>query len=59
MDLYVNLSIEILYQYEYVAQLQILNYGIIATFLDSAIHISASLRRNKSEVSTEMTSREH
>ena len=33
LNLYGNLPIEILYQYEYVAQLEKLNYGTITTCL--------------------------
>ena len=58
INLNVNLPIEILYQYEYVAQVERLNYWTITACLrkgsshDARLHV----RRNKSKVLTDMTS---
>ena len=50
LNLYMNFPIEILHQYEDVTQLERLNYGTITI---------TRIRRDKSKVLTEMTSREH
>ena len=60
LNIYGNLPIKILYQYAYVTHLERLNYGTITTCLiERVLHIDARLRRNKSKVLSEMTSREH
>ena len=53
-----NLAIEILYQYEYVAQVERRNQGQQQHVLESVLHFDARLSRNKSKVLTEMTSHE-
>ena len=55
LNLNVNLAIEILYQYEYVAQVERLNYGTITACLRKVLYIDARLSRNKSKDLTEMT----
>ena len=57
LDIYENLSFEILYQYEYAAQLERLHYGPITICLRKGP--AHRFSRNKSKVLTEMTSREH
>ena len=59
LNLYGNLPIKILYQYEYVAQLEKLNYGTITICLRKVLHIDARFLRNKNKVFTGMTSRDH
>ena len=58
LNLNMNLAIEILYQYGYVAQVERLNDGTITAFLERVLHFDARLSRNKSKVLTEMTSHE-
>ena len=58
LNLNVNLAIEILYQYEYVAQVERLNYGTITAFLRTGSAFDAGLSRNQGKVLTEMTSHE-
>ena len=53
-----NLAIEILYQYVYVAQVERLNYGTIPACLRKGSAFRCKIRRNKSNVLTEMTSHE-
>ena len=57
LGLNVNLPIEILYQYEYVAQIERLNYGTItACIRKGSAYIDVRLSRNKNKALTEMTS---
>ena len=58
LHLNVNLAIEILYQYEYVAKVERLNYGTITACQRKGSAFDAGLSRNKSKVLTEMTSHE-
>ena len=58
LHLNVNLAIEILYQYEYVAQVERLNFRTITAYLRKVLHFNARLSRNKSKVLTEMKSHE-
>ena len=51
----VNLPIEILYQYQYAAQVERLNYGTITACLRK-VSAYRCKSRNKSKVITEMTS---
>ena len=55
LKLYVNLPIEILYQYQYVAQVERLTYGTITICLRKGSAYEARLRSNKSKVLTDMT----
>ena len=58
LNLNVYLAIEILYQYEYVAQVERLNYGTITACLRKDSAFRCKISRNKSKVLTEMTSHE-
>ena len=58
LNLNVNLAIEIVYQYEYVAQVERLNYGTKQHVLERVLHFDARVSRNKSKALTEMTSHE-
>ena len=57
LHLYGNFPVEILYQYEYVVQLEKLNYGQLQQVLEMVLHIDARFLWNKNKVFTEMTSR--
>ena len=58
LDLNVDLPIEILYQYEYVAQVERLNRRKITACLRKCSAYRCQISRNKSKVLTEMTSNE-
>ena len=49
LNLNVNLAIEILYQYEYVAHVERLNCGTISACLRKVLRFDARLSRNKSK----------
>ena len=56
LNLNVNLPIEILYQYEYVALIERLNYWTRTACLRKGSAYGARLRRKKSKFLTDMTS---
>ena len=58
LNLNVNLAIEILYQYEYVAQVERLNNWTITAYLRKGSAFRCKISRNKSKVLREMTSHE-
>ena len=59
LTLYGNLPIQILYQYQYVAQSERLNNGIITTCLRNGSAYRCDITRKDKKAWTEMTSHEH